>query len=237
MLSGENSQTVLTCSRTRWLQRAVEATVRDPRIVALLLSGSLARKSGDAWSDLDLIVVPTPELLDDLRQDVTGSLALPGQRLFTLDKPRNAPAGGAYQGALWDTGTSSLPLWTDWYLCPLDIAVVPSDGVVLIERQERLLPRVQAGFMEWLDAHRSSNPPPAARGAPDRLLTVAVAAKYLARGDTQRLDTMLHRLSLTPANTPGGIRDELVDAAEAVREPALGDAVAAVVRLVRAATP
>ena len=236
-MSGENLHAVLTSSRTRWLQRAVDAAVRDPRIVGLLLSGSLARKSGDAWSDLDLIVVPTPEPLDELRQDVTGSLALPGQRLFILDKPRNAPAGGAYQGALWDTGTSSLPLWTDWYVCPLDIAVVPSDAVVLVERQQRLFPRVQAGFVVWLDAYRASDPQSAAGGAPDRLLTVAVAAKYLARGDTQRLDRMLHRLSLTPAKTPAGIRDQLIAAAEAVREPALSDAVAAVVRLVRAAAP
>lgn len=236
-MARKDLHTVLTSSRTRWLQRAVDAAVRDPRIVALLLSGSLAHNRGDAWSDLDLIVVPTPKSLDELRQDVTGSLAPPGQQLFALDKPRNAPAGGAYQGALWDTGTSPLPLWTDWYLCPLDIAVVPSDAVVLVERREPLLPRVQSGFVEWLDAHRACDPPPAPGGAPDRLLTVAVAAKYLARGDTQRLDRMLRRLDLTPANTPASIRDQLIDAAETVREPALADAVAAVVRLVRAATP
>jgi hypothetical protein len=35
-----------------------------------------------------------------LVRDVSGSLDLASRRLFTLDKPRNAPAGGTYQGAM-----------------------------------------------------------------------------------------------------------------------------------------
>jgi hypothetical protein len=37
--------------------------------------------------------------------------------MFSLEKPCNAPSDGAYQCALWDIGFT-LPLWTDWYVCP-----------------------------------------------------------------------------------------------------------------------
>lgn len=87
-------------SRTRWLDQACAATASDPRVAALLLSGSLARGDGDRWSDLDLIVVTAPAVVEELSGDVTGCLMLPGRRLFVLEKPRNAPTGGAHQGAL-----------------------------------------------------------------------------------------------------------------------------------------
>src|SRR4051794_40953360 len=70
-MDGVNPYPQLAASRTRWLNDAVERAARDPRVVAVLLSGSLARDGGDAWSNLDLIVVPTPVALDEVRGDVT----------------------------------------------------------------------------------------------------------------------------------------------------------------------
>jgi len=221
-------------ARDRWLRQLVAAAGADRRVRALLLAGSLARGEGDAWSDLDLVVVVSPDGLAAFRADVSAALAPCGRRLLAFGKPRNAPAGGAYQGALWDVG-HALPVWTDWYLWPAGTAAVPADTIVLCEDPTSSLACVDLGFVELLDRHRASAAA-STRDGRDRLLTVALAAKYLGRGDRPGLARMLRRLGM-PSNDPADrvTVDWMRAAAAAVAEPELAEAVRAVTRLVDAA--
>jgi hypothetical protein len=171
--------------------RDIESTCRTAGVGALLLIGSLGRGQGDSFSDLDLIAVVTP---DAGRVDLE---AVFGRRVLTvLDKPRNAPVGGGYRGVCLDVG--GLPLWVDWYAWPAATARTPADAGVVYDNLG--VPASDLDFIPLLDRHRdpeaSGNPDPVT----DALLRVAVAAKYLARGDLTRLATQLPAAATTPAD-------------------------------------
>ncbi|MEU6794177.1 nucleotidyltransferase domain-containing protein [Nonomuraea wenchangensis] len=159
----------LPAARERWLAHTI-ATVQAQ---ALWLAGSLGRGGGDAWSDVDLIVVGGHPVLDDA--------------LFILEQPSNGPAGGGYVGALYDIGP--LTLWVDWYLWPPGVEV-PGDTRLLLGQGTS----GDLSLGEALDRiGRGCHAPP-----PDpelfALAMLPLAAKFIARrqsGSAVAMATML----------------------------------------------
>lgn len=148
----------ISAARERWLTE----TVGLLHARSVWLTGSLGRGQGDAFSDLDLIVVDGQIPLHDA--------------LLTLERADNGPATGGYVGAMYDL--DPLALWVDWYLWPTDLPV---------PRDARLL-RGQ-GMQGDLDLKQALDD--AGRGTletppdPDvfALAMLPLAAKYVARRD------------------------------------------------------
>jgi hypothetical protein len=163
----------LTTARDSWLAK----TVPTLHAQAVWLIGSLGQGHGDEWSDIDLLVVD-------------GECALDGA-LLTIDLPENGPAAGGYTGAMYDTGT--LPLWVDWYRWPPN-APIPTGS--------RLLSGAgSAGTLDLSDTltligrGQPGHPPD-----PDTftLAMLPLAAKFIARADTDKATAMATMLGTTP---------------------------------------
>lgn len=148
----------MSADRERWLLEIVGRL----HARSVWLAGPLGRGQGDAFSDLDLIVVD-------------GQIP-PHDALLTLERADNGPATGGYVGAMYDL--DPLTLWVDWYLWPADLPV---------PRDARLL-RGQ-GAQGDLDLKQALDD--AGRGTletppgPDvfALAMLPLAAKYVARPD------------------------------------------------------
>jgi hypothetical protein len=168
---------LLETGRQQALDRLTKAG-ENAGVGALLLIGSLGRGGGDAWSDLDLIAVPGDQYTGLDVAELFGA-----QVLATVQAPRNAPIGGDYLGVCLEV--SGLPLWVDWYQWPRVTAAVPSDGTPIFDSVG--LPASDLSFIPLIQGHSD----PCAHAHTDTavatLLRVAVAAKYLARGDQTRL--------------------------------------------------
>ncbi len=180
----------LVAARAAWLKEIVAGSDAE----AIWLAGSLGRGAGDAWSDVDLLVVGAELPLDDA--------------VLTLEAPQNGPAGGRYVGAMYDVG--SLPLWVDWYAWPADLPA-PRDARLLAgdgRPGERTL-------FEALDHHGRGLPLDAPDTVAFTLAMVPLTAKFIARGDLSSATAMAAMLGVaegTPlldglryvlANTPG----------------------------------
>jgi hypothetical protein len=197
----------------------IAAAARQASVGALLSVGSLGRGTGDEFSDLDLIMVPGPhgQCLD--LHDLFG-----GQVVAVLDKPSNAPEGGSYTGIC--LAVAGMACWIDWYVWPAVTAAVPTDGVVLLD--DHGLPASSLHFMALLDTVRTKTVQPV-DPLLDLLLRVAVAAKYLARGDRPRVHRLLpETTTLQPSDVIGYLHDRLAG----IIDPRLGPAVACTGRLV-----
>jgi hypothetical protein len=163
----------------------------DDRVGACLLAGSLGRGAGDAWSDVDLVVVFRSDAGSVLVRGDAFAAGF-GDALFVFDSPWNAPLDGAQVNALYDVG-GVWPLYVDWDLWPVARGVIASDVRVLFDRVG--LPV----FDGPLDAHRAWE-----RGAPAeltpafvdraRLAMLPIVAKCLVRGDDERAARMLGNL-------------------------------------------
>ena len=96
-------------------------------------------------------------------------------------------------------------MWLDIYQWPAATAAVPTDGTVLYDNLG--LPHVDIEFMALINQNRAA----AEGGSPvdpsvDLLLRLAVAAKYLACGDTASLARVLPALAQIP---PGQVAEDL----------------------------
>lgn len=156
----------------------IAAAGRAAGIGAMLMIGSLGRGGGDAFSDLDLILVPGPDFTSlDLG-------ALFGDRVLAqVAAPRNAPIGGAYAGLCLDV--AGTVLWLDAYTWPAATAAIPSDAMPLFDNLS--LPTSELAFIPLITAHADPTAPAHPKTAATSLLRIAVAAKYLARGDFARI--------------------------------------------------
>jgi hypothetical protein len=168
---------------------------------AVLLIGSLGQGGGDAFSDLDLIVVPGAAYTGMDLDALFGDRVLAG-----LDVPRNAPIGGGYRGLCLDV--AGTVLWLDAYTWPPDSAAIPADATAVFDIIG--LAHSDLEFIPLITAHAD----PYAAAHPDngatRLLRVAVAAKYLARGDLDRIvDKLPDAAGLTLDAVPALLHDLL----------------------------
>ncbi|MEV4709584.1 methyltransferase, FxLD system [Actinoplanes sp. NPDC049316] len=199
----------------------------DPRAAGTVVVGSLAFGGGDAFSDVDLIVVVDPPIPVVLLADPFAGLGLPGVELYRRPKPRNAPAGGGYLAVAVEL--AGLPVLIDVYLWAATTAAVPAGGQVLTERTR--LPRSGLGLLDLL----ATCPPDDASGSDPHdpatlLLLVQLAAKYHARGDRRRRAGICHQLHISDITGAGELR-RLLDTRLAAVRPPPGRALAAVRRL------
>lgn len=210
--------------------RITTAVGGDPGIVGLWQVGSLARGAGDAWSDLDLVVVPTDQALTSAVTDPVQVLGTGERVLFVLRRPVNGPAGGTYAGICYEM--EHLPLWVDCYVWPLQTAQVPGDARVLVERRDRPIPWAADGFAALVNRHRAPSSGGGKSGQDRqrfRLLATLVAAKSLARGDQTAAAQMLRWADLPAVDVTqntsviAGLRHLLTT----VTDPDLADAVQA----------
>lgn len=160
----------------------VTLAARQAGAAAVLLIGSLGRGGGDAFSDLDLICVPGPHFTGvDLGKLFT-------QRVVAkVVAPRNAPVGGVYEGLCLDI--AGVVCWLDWYTWPQTTAAIPADARALFDTVG--LPRSDLNFIPLITRHNDPDAPAHPPGPATTLLRIAVAAKYLARGDRDRLASKL----------------------------------------------
>lgn len=160
----------LSAARDRWLDR----TMRGLEARSVWLAGYLGRGGGDAFSDLDLIVVD-------------GDFALSGARL-SFENTWNGPADGRHVGAMYPL--AELTLWIDWYRWPAD-AALPRGSRRLAGAQGR------AGDLDLLQALDSLG-----RGAPGEpvdpdvsaLAMLPLAAKFVASGAADKAESMARML-------------------------------------------
>jgi hypothetical protein len=195
-------------ARDAWLAATSRQLHGDERVAAVWLVGSLGQESGDAWSDLDLVVVARDEHLPALVERRRSEFSRFGEVLVAIDAP-NGPAGGAYLGVAYAVG--ELPLWVDWYLWPLSTARRPSDAWVLIERAA-LPPPATKPHAALIQHSRAADP----QAVHDRFadpvdFTVAmvpIAAKYIARRQPREAEELL-RLLDRDAPKALGVREQL----------------------------
>jgi hypothetical protein len=169
---------VFADGRARWLAEIVPTL----RAEAVWLVGSLGSGTGDEWSDLDLIVVGGHGVLDEC--------------LLSFAMPQNGPADGGYVGAMYEL--ESLPLWGDWYLWP------PGTPV---PRESRLLagagPSGELDLSATLDVVGRGQPGPPPDPDVFALAMLPLAAKHLARGDTEKAEAMASMLNAGTNRGPG----------------------------------
>ncbi|TWD81223.1 hypothetical protein FB561_2329 [Kribbella amoyensis] len=174
--------TALVEARDRWL----EETIPTVEAKAVWLIGSHGEGRGDAWSDLDLLVVEGRCLLDDA--------------LLTIELPDNGPAGGGYVGAMYDV--NGLPLWVDWYEWP-SAAPIPTGSRLLAG--SGTMGSLNLG--DTLDLVGRGVPGPAPDPETFALAMLPLAAKFIARGDADKATAMATMLGTTP--TVEGLRTAL----------------------------
>ncbi|MFB9443138.1 hypothetical protein [Dactylosporangium vinaceum] len=193
------------------------------------LVGSLGRGGDDGYSDVDLVVAVDSTVPAAVLADPATLLRVPDTvLLYTRPKPRNAPAGGAYEAVC--IRLAGLPVLVDLYLWPAATAAVPDGARILYARTEP--PRSDLAFMTLLDRHRSGDTTGADPDHPATvLLLVQLAAKYQARGDVSRRDGIHQQLHLPTGGTLAVLRDVLDQRIDLARWPAFQPAVAAVHRL------
>ena len=225
--SGPDRLNALTSARGAWLTGTIGRLQRLPFVAGAYLVGSLAARVADAFSDIDLIVAVDDTTPTPLFTDPVDGLGLPGPVLYVRPKPRNSPAGGAYQAGCLELG--GLPVLADLYLWPAAIAAIPAGAQVLFERTA--LARSDLTFMPLLDRHRTTDTTGAdPEAAETTLMLIQLAAKYHARADTTRLaafadqlglpsdtDALLLRQTLHQRIAPGGNR-QLQEAITAIDE-------------------
>ncbi|MDX6251295.1 MAG: hypothetical protein QOF10_4655 [Kribbellaceae bacterium] len=160
-------------ARDRWLADTIPALEAK----AVWLIGSLGEGRGDAWSDLDILVVDGGCPLDDA--------------LLTIELPENGPAGGGYVGAMYDAG--DLPLWVDWYEWP-STAPIPTGSRLLAGSGT-------VGSLDLADTLALVGrgvPGPAPDPDTFTLAMLPSAAKFIARDDLDKATAMAAMLGATP---------------------------------------
>lgn len=220
--------TAAQTARSTWLTATTQRLTKLPFVTGAWLVGSLGRGTGDAYSDIDVIVAVGPTPPPTLSTDPVHTLGLPGPVLFTRTKPRNAPAGGSYLAICVEL--AGLPVLVDLYLWPAHTAAVPADAAILYLRAAPA--HSELTFMQLLDQHRTADTTGSATDHPSNTLyLIQLAAKYLARGDQDRLRDITRRLGNPAAADVHSLRCHLRQRVDPSKHPQLAAAIAATVRL------
>lgn len=220
---------LVVAARDGWLSAVTDVLAAHHWVAAVWLVGSLGRGQGDAFSDIDLVVAVDDDMPPDLFTDLVAGLGLPGVVLYRRPKPRNSPRDGGYLAV--GIEMAQLPVLVDVFVWPATTAVVSRGARVVYERDR--LPRSEFGFVELLDAVRCTDTRGSDPQAPATVLMLTqLAAKYLARGDHERLAGIGKQLGL-PATSQkaGALRAVIDERIDLTADPHVTAAVAAVHRL------
>jgi hypothetical protein len=226
------AHTRLAHARRDWLEQALEVIASHRFVDAVWLEGSLGRDDADAFSDIDLVVAVDSAVPPTVFAEPVSELGLPGRLLYIRDKPKNAPAGGAFRTVCFELGT--LPVLVDLYLWPTVTATMSATARLLYRHDDAQPPRSILAFLPLISQYpngdtRGSDPyqPEAA------LMLVQLAAKYLARGDNERHATVLQQLTGRPAGAGTAVlRGILAERVDATAHPHLRPALTAAHRLI-----
>ncbi len=114
--------------RAQVLDVTVSAARSDARVRALFLVGSLASGTDDAYSDIDLVVIPEPGSVDSFLADRLTWPARFGDVVLQLDSSWNVWSGASQVLTLLD---GELPLWVDMDIWPPSVPGIPREARVL----------------------------------------------------------------------------------------------------------
>jgi predicted nucleotidyltransferase len=185
--------------RDAWLREIVERLEEDDRLVAAWLLGSLGNGTADELSDIDIFVVIDDRNAEEVLAHSLQEVARFGETTWLHDLPGNAPPGGAYVSAGFQS--APLPIAVDWYWQQLDHAVLPSDARVLFQKAAIPPATPPASFAELMSRRDVVIGPDSDHGTPsdaDRIAffwaMVPVAAKYAVRGWDERAGRILRGL-------------------------------------------
>jgi hypothetical protein len=219
----------VNAARASWIIQTVSALAARPWAAGGWPVGSMGRGEADAFSDVDLVIAVDATVPESVLADPVTGLNLPGTVLYQRPKPRNAPHGGAYLAV--GIELAGLPVLVDIFVWPTTTAAVTNGAQIVYERDR--LARSELGFLELLDAHRSSDPTgsdPQAAGTV--LMLTQLAAKYVARGNRQRLDGICQQLGISAAGCDiQALRTLVNERIDVAADPQVKLAVVAVHRL------
>lgn len=117
--------------RDRVLATIERECLRDKRVRALLLVGSLASGRSDLYSDIDVVLVAHDESAAALLADRLSFAPRVGELLVQLDSSWNVWSGAAQVVTLLN---GELPLWVDIDIWTASAAGIPSDARLLAGR-------------------------------------------------------------------------------------------------------
>jgi hypothetical protein len=224
----------LTDARTGWLMQALGVFSSHRFVEAVWVEGSLGRGDADAFSDIDLVLAIGQSASPSVFADPIAGLGLPGRVLYTRDKPKNAPAGGAYRAACVEL--AALPVLVDLYLWLAATATMSATARLLLQRGDRP-PRSHLSFLPLISRYPSADTRDSDPYQPQTvLMLVQLAAKYLARSDHER-EATIRRLLRDPASAgdAAALRRLLAARVGTMADSSLEAAVTAVHRLIEIA--
>ncbi|WP_229070875.1 nucleotidyltransferase domain-containing protein [Actinoplanes sp. DH11] len=225
---------LLTEARTDWLIQALDVFSSHRFVDAVWVEGSLGRGDADAFSDVDLVLAIGGSAPPSVFADPVAGLGLPGRVLYTRDKPKNAPSGGAYRAACVEL--VGLPVLVDLYLWPAATASMSAAARLLFQRGDRP-PRSDLSFLPLISQYLSGDTRDSDPYQPQTvLMLVQLAAKYLARGNHE-WEASIRRQLRDPADASdaAALRRLLAARVDSMTGSSLEAAVTAVHRLIEIA--
>ena len=198
----------------------VVAALRAAGADAALLVGPLGERRGDAFSDLDLLIVTGHGYASI---DMIGLFGR--QLLAQIAAQPGAPKGGSHIGVCLDV--ADVVLWLDLVQWPTATAAIPADSLILYAHLD--LPYSPLSYRRLLDHH----PHPAAAIHPPTAATelrrIADAAKHLARGNPRHIADQIPQAAGLPLHQ---IRPLLHQRLAEIDQPSLVRAIAGTAALV-----
>jgi Nucleotidyltransferase domain len=225
---------VLPRLRDRLLDEVLGLLAADPAVAGVALVGSLGRGQEDNWSDIDLLILASEELIGQFMNEPAAS---PWARAELLSDGRhNSPAGATSLGTTHIR--TGLPLWVDLHVHPADRTPWPTDSRVVLERRP-----VTAGTLSFDELNADGPRQPATAKTADEVRQihlgyVPIGGKYVGRR-SPRAGEMIRFLGRRDFNDPDPAAQirALRGIAADLASPSwgqLGDAVAAYLDLVEA---
>jgi hypothetical protein len=225
---------VLARLRDRLLHEVLVLLAADPAVAGVALVGSLGRGQEDNWSDIDLLILASEELIGQFMNEPAAS---PWARADLLSDGRhNSPAGATSLGTTHIR--SGLPLWVDLHVHPADRTPWPTDSRVVFERRP-----VTPGTRSFDELNADGPRQPATAKTADEvhqihLGYVPIGGKYVGRR-SPRAGEMIRFLGQRDFHEPDPVAQirALRGIAEDLASPSLGqlgDAVACYLDLVEA---
>jgi predicted nucleotidyltransferase len=185
--------------RDAWLRAIVQRLSKDGRFIASWLVGSLGRGNADGLSDIDIVVVISDWCAEDVLAHSVQEVARFGDAVWLREIGGNAPRGGAYVSAGFQS--IPLPIAVDWYWQPLSNAFFPNDAQLLFHKAPVRAAAPPASFAELMSRPKFQAGTDTDQRTPssfDRVsffwAMVPVAAKYGVRGWDEKVGPILRGL-------------------------------------------
>jgi predicted nucleotidyltransferase len=186
-------------SRDAWLRKVTRQLENDDRVLAAWLVGSLGSGSADELSDIDIVVVVDDRYAEEVLAHSVSEVGRFGETVWSQDVPGNAPSGGAYVTAGFQS--VPLPIAVDWYWQPFSQAIFTSDAQPLFHKATIPSANPPASFAELMSRRAAGVGPDPVRSTPSDVERVAffwamvpVAAKYAVRGWHEQAGKILRGL-------------------------------------------